>query len=187
MGGLPDDHPANYVMTVLVSMDDPGCVIQGYCRVLEGDDISLAALRAAWADGVALADAGDADMALFDGASREEQTVRFTQRDVLASLATDRHPSWRELDVAYLHTYLIDKLAVEKLGQAPTIRYVKSSAAARELGCGNRWGGAASQRDDDGPAPPRSAKPVSSCRKRARFFYPKVATGLTIHPLYPED
>jgi uncharacterized protein (DUF1015 family) len=185
-GGLPDDHPANYVMTVLVSMDDPGCVIQGYCRVLEGDDISLAALRAAWADGVALADAGDADMALFDGASREEQTVRFTQRDVLASLAADRHPSWRELDVAYLHTYLIDKLAVEKLGQAPTIRYVKSSAAARELAA--ETGGVALLPNATTMDQLRAVSEAGELMpQKSTFFYPKVATGLTIHPLYPED
>jgi uncharacterized protein (DUF1015 family) len=90
------------------------------------------------------------------------------------------------LDVAYLHTYLIDKLAVEKLGQAPTIRYVKSSAAARELAA--ETGGVALLPNATTMDQLRAVSEAGELMpQKSTFFYPKVATGLTIHPLYPED
>ncbi len=64
-GSLPGDHPANYVMFVLASMDDPGCVILPYHRALA--DLSIAALLEAWKDGIDKATMNDADLVLHDG------------------------------------------------------------------------------------------------------------------------
>ena len=45
-GKLPEDHPANFVMFVLASMDDPGCLILPYYRALKHVSVE-ALLRAA--------------------------------------------------------------------------------------------------------------------------------------------
>ena len=52
-GSLPEDHPANYVMFVLASMDDPGCLILPYYRALAKVDLST--VLDAWSGGTALA------------------------------------------------------------------------------------------------------------------------------------
>ena len=85
-----------------------------------------------------------------------------------------------------LHRYLIDKLAADKLGKAPEVRYVTSIAAAQRL----------AEEESSVSALPR---PTSMAQLRevsevgelmphkSTFFYPKLATGLTIHQLYPDE
>ncbi len=181
-GDLPVDHPVNYIMIVLVSMDDPGCVIQGYCRMLSGDGVNAESLRNAWGEGVADADSADADVVLYDGAARREVPLKFTNRAILDALAPERHDSWRKLDVAYLHTYLIEQLATEKFGVTPTIGYVKSVEIARKKA-----------ESECCVAVLPKATPMSQLREvseanelmpqKSTYFYPKLATGLTINPL----
>ena len=180
------DHPANYVMVVLASMDDPGCVIQGYCRVLVGDGVSVGALKEAWSGGVAEAGAADADLMLYDGASKKSMGLKFTNRPILDKLAPDRHESWRKLDIAYLHTYLIDDLAAKKMAKAPEVRYVKSADMAKSVA-----------EETSGVAVIPKAVPMEQLRavseanelmpQKSTYFYPKLATGMTIHSLYEEQ
>ena len=180
------DHPANFVMVVLASMDDPGCVIQGYCRVLTGDGVTAPSLSAAWREGVSPVSESDADLVLYDGSTKSKTFLKFTNRAILDDLAADRHPSWRQLDIAYLHRYLIDKLAADKLGKAPEVRYVTSIAAAQRL----------AEEESAVAALPRPTsmaqlREVSEAGElmphKSTFFYPKLATGLTIHQLYPDE
>ncbi len=182
-GGLPADHPANFVMIVLASMDDPGCVIQGYSRVLGGSGVTVDALLEAWGPGASACGEADAELTLYDGATKKTTHLRFTNRAVLEKLAPDRHPSWRKLDVAYLHTYLIDKLATEKFGGAPEIKYVKSIKDA--CAAADAWPGVAVL---PRPTPMAQLREVSEAGElmpqKSTYFYPKLATGLTIHPLY---
>lgn len=185
-GGLAKDHPANYVMIVLASMDDPGCVIQGYNRVLVGQGVDVDALTAAWAEGVKATDDKNADLTLYDGASGRSVRVNFTNRAALDTLAGDRDPSWRALDVAYLHTYLIDKLAAAKFGKVPEVRYVKSQSAAREMA--DETGGVAVLPRATPMAQLRAVSEAGELMpQKSTFFYPKLATGLTIHQLYPDE
>ncbi len=130
-GSLPADHPANFVMFVLASMDDPGCLIWPYHRALAG--IELDALLAAWKDGCATCGESDADLTLVDRTGRR-QGVRFTNRAVLAKLAPDECDAWRKLDTAYLHRYLIDELLHGK-GGAGAARSA-GGGAARAAGSG---------------------------------------------------
>jgi uncharacterized protein (DUF1015 family) len=181
--GLPDDHPAKYTLIVLASMDDPGCVIQGYSRVLVGANLTSDALLAAWASGASVCDERQADLMLFDGAAHRSIGVKFTNRAALSELAADRDPAWRALDVAYLHTYLIDKLAAEHLSAEPEVRYVKSQEGARAVA--KETGGIAVM---PRPTPMEQLRAVSEAGElmpqKSTFFFPKVATGLAIHQLY---
>jgi len=185
-GGLPKDHPANFVMIVLASMDDPGCIIQGYCRVLVGAGVNIDSLLAAWSEGIEECVDKESNLTLVGGDGGRTVHLRFTNRAVLDVLAPDRDPSWRLLDVAYLHTYLIDKLAAQEFGGAPEVRYVKSQKAAREMAAES--GGVALIPE---PTPMVQLRAVSEAGElmpqKSTFFYPKLATGFTIHLLYPEE
>lgn len=179
-GTLPDDHPANWIMFVLASMEDPGCLILPYNRTI--GQIDTAALLNAWTDGVEKCDTDAADMVLFDGANAAETPVRFTNRDALASLAPDECDAWRRLDYAYLHRYLLDELLAKKIGEKPKLHYVKSVEAAK-----------LSAKDHYGVALLVAATPMEILRgvseagglmpQKSTYFYPKLATGLAINPL----
>ncbi len=179
---LPEHHPANYVMMVLASMDDPGCVIQGYNRVLSGNGVNLSGLMEGWSDGIEATDENAADMHLFDGASKKKAAVRFTNRAILDEIASDRAPAWRELDVAYLHHYLIDDLSANANFK---IDYAKSIELACKMA-----------EESGGVAILPKATPMQQLRavseagelmpQKSTFFFPKLATGLTIHQLFEE-
>lgn len=179
-GSLPDDHPANYISFVLARMDDPGCLILPYCRVVAG--VAVATLREAWSAGTESARAGDVDVVLHDGATGEEWPLRFTNRRILASLEPSESEAWRQLDYAYLHRYLLDKMLTEAIGRAPDVRYVKSVEDAKQVA-----------RREDGVALLMNATPMAHLRavseagglmpQKSTYFHPKLATGLTLYPL----
>jgi uncharacterized protein (DUF1015 family) len=177
-GGLADDHPANQVMMVLGSMNDPGSLILPYNRVLLGADANLAAIVKAWNTGAEPAEESP-DLLLFEGTSKKEQPLRFTNRPKLAQLEPDHSPAWHQLDYAYLHRFLIEDLAK---GLEVSVQYVKSAADARELAT-----------REHGVAILTKATPMDHLRavsasgelmpQKSTYFHPKLATGLTINPL----
>ncbi|HNQ24432.1 MAG TPA: DUF1015 domain-containing protein [Phycisphaerae bacterium] len=196
---LPPDHPAHYVMMVLGSMDDPGSLIIAYNRTLA--HVDLATVLEAWKPGTALverrdpccacggrsaaaASPGNADIVLFDGKSGKEVALRFTDRPQLKTLQKGEVEPWYDLDAAYLHRYLIDELLKQRLGRAPDVRYTKSAENTRQVA-----------RDEAGvglllnPTPMAHLRAVSEAGglmpQKSTFFYPKLATGLTINPLRP--
>lgn len=177
-GPLPDDHPANFVMFVLASMDDPGCLIMPYYRTLGG--ISLERLQAAWADGVRGVPTPDqADLVLHDGKTGREVAVVFTQREALDQLAAAECPAWRKLDYAYLHRYLIDELLAKQAEHTPSIHYLKSRELAIQTA-----------QEESGVALLVKATPMAHLRavaeagglmpQKSTYFHPKLATGMTI-------
>lgn len=190
-GALPDDHPANYVMFVLASMDDPGCLILPYYRVLEHIDAQT--LVAAWSAGVTTlfpspllgegqGEGSRPDLVLWDGRSGKEIPLKFTDRAKLGMLEPNECPAWQRLDYAYLHRYLIDVLLTQHLGAAPTVHYVKSLDDAKQAA-----------RQCAGVALLVNATPMAHLRavaesgglmpQKSTYFHPKLATGLTINPL----
>jgi uncharacterized protein (DUF1015 family) len=179
-GSLRGDHPANYIMFVLASMDDPGCLILPYNRALA--DIELSTVLEAWSEGTESARAHRVDVQLYDGRTGTETRLRFTNRDILATLEPDKCRAWHTLDYAYLHRYLIEELLAKKLGCKPQLRYVKSADDARKTA-----------RDERGVALLVNATPMAHLRavseagglmpQKSTYFHPKLATGLTINPL----
>lgn len=181
-GGLSAEHPANFVMFVLASMDDPGCLILPYYRVIGG--ISLESLLDAWADGVAESKSGNAksDLRLSDAATGKELRVTYSNRKILRSLESREVAPWYDLDYAYLHRYLIDELLVRNLNLVPDVHYAKSEEQARALA-----------RDHGGVALLVNATPMAHLRavsdagglmpQKSTYFHPKLATGITINSL----
>lgn len=180
-GALDREHPANFIMFVLASMDDPGCLILPYNRVLAKVDV--AGLLAAWSGRVEPCDESTADLRLFEGSSGKTTCVRFTHRALLDRLASDHGPAWRKLDVAYLHRVLIDDALHAKRGKDdPKVHYVKSVEAAKETA-----------RVERGTAILLNATPMAHLKavseagelmpQKSTYFHPKLATGMTINPL----
>ncbi|MFQ5463348.1 MAG: DUF1015 domain-containing protein [Phycisphaerae bacterium] len=175
-GSLPPDHPANYVMFVLASMDDPGCLILPYYRALV--NVTIETLLDRWQPGVGRCAAGDADLTLHAPTDGSEVALRFTNRDVLKTLSPNQPDAWYDLDYAYLHRYLIDEL----LGNEAHILYAKSEARAKEAAA-----------TSDGVALLVKATPMAQLRavseagglmpQKSTYFYPKLATGIAINPL----
>jgi len=177
---LPADHPAQYVMMVLGSMDDPGSLIIPYNRTLARIDLDT--IVSAWQPGVEPTGAEQADVVLFEGATGKEVPLRFTDRPKLKELETGQVAPWYDLDAAYLHRYLINVLLREKLGSEPQIRYTKSAENTKQVA-----------RNENGVGLLVQATPMAHLRamseagglmpQKSTFFYPKLATGLTINPL----
>jgi len=179
-GSLPDDHPANFCMFVLASMDDPGCLILPYNRALA--NVGLQTVLDAWSPGVEACPAEQADIVLWDSRTRKEFPLRYTDRGELRLLEPGQPDPWYDLDYAYLHRCLIDELLRGELGAEPPVRYVKSAEDAKL---------AASK--ESGVALLVKATPMAHLRavseagglmpQKSTYFYPKLATGLTINPL----
>ncbi|MCH7591729.1 MAG: DUF1015 domain-containing protein [Planctomycetes bacterium] len=177
---LPDDHPANYIMFVLASMDDPGCLILPYHRALA--NVTVESLSEAWSEGTEPCEEVDADVRLVNGNTDQVTPLRFSKRSILSSLEPDQCEAWHKLDYAYLHRYLIDDLFERKLGRAPEVRYAKSAEAAKAVA-----------KEESGVALLLNATPMAHLRavseagglmpQKSTYFHPKLATGLTINPL----
>lgn len=199
LGDLPEDHPARFVFTGFCAMEDPGCVILPTHRVLSGfGETKAAAILAALDEGLEtttggpdirdveqlVADDAPHDMAIYLAAGDRICTATFTNRPILDRLAPQQSPAWRELDVAYLHRYLIDELITGKAlgGNPPSIQYIKSVAKAVEVA-----------RETRGIALLCKACTMEQLRavseagdlmpQKSTFFYPKLATGLIVYPL----
>ena len=179
-GTLPPDHAANYIMFVLASMDDPGCLILPYHRAVAS--VSAATVADAWSAGTEPCDEANADVRIVDGKSGEITPLRFSNRGALATLEPNESEAWHRLDYAYLHRYLIDELLQQKIGGTPDVRYVKSAEAAKRTA-----------KEEKGVALLVNATPMTHLRavsesgglmpQKSTYFHPKLATGLAVNPV----
>ncbi len=191
-GTLPDDHPANFVLMVLCAMEDDGLLILPTHRLLMGLDVDRAIASLQAADGVEVqpvaADAVEpvapGTFRVYDGAGDRAWRLTVEGSRVLATLAPERSEAWRRLDVAVLHRYLIDEVLRSAVldGREPEIRYIKDVREGRRKAREK----AAIQIE---MAPTSLSDLGEVCRagelmpQKSTYFYPKLATGLLIHPL----
>jgi len=199
---LPDDHPARFVLVVLCGMEDPGLVILPTHRVLvrvpEKLDIRAALEQAGGPVRVVPAGSdrsgeqascepeaasGDHRFVVYDGRLDVAFAVHVRADDVMARLEPQRSAAWRSLNVAVLHRYVLEELLQPALGgDAPTIRYITDARAARQVA--RTEGGVVFEL-----APIRMDELRAVCEagdlmpQKSTYFYPKLATGLVIHPL----
>lgn len=195
-GGLPEDHPARFVLVGFCAMEDPGAVILPTHRVISGFTAEQSnKIMDALAAGVAMkpADAksqpgqwlpASADIAIYAATGNRLAVGTFTKRSVLDTLAADRTPPYRKLDLAYLHDYLFNELITKQVlgGTAPTVQYTHAAEEAAQLA-----------RETQGmafitkPCSMGDLKAVGDAGdlmpQKSTFFYPKLATGLVVNPL----
>ncbi|TVQ00876.1 MAG: DUF1015 domain-containing protein [Planctomycetaceae bacterium] len=211
-GPLPADHPANFVMTQLVSMNDPGMIVLPTHRLLRGtpqfssDEIisrlgdlftcqklgqDVEAAAACWQrmesedrQGLmAVFATGDSQWVLCDATEAATEAMR--------RVAPDHSEDWRGLGVSLLHRLVIDEL----LGAAghPKPTYVHQ---VDEVIDGLRGEASLGENESDEPfsfaalvMPARvsDVEAISLHKERmpakSTYFFPKLLSGLVFHTL----
>jgi uncharacterized protein (DUF1015 family) len=198
-GTLSADHPANFVLIGLCAMEDPGCVILPTHRVLSGlGDLKAADLMKVWSSACSFAaapatsrDAADLilpdarhDIALYVPAEKRYYVGTFTDRGILEQLSPDRSKAWRALDLAYLHRCMLEEslTAGAMKGSPPSIGYTPSIEEAERMAA--EAGGVAILVKPTAMADLRAVADANDFMpQKSTFFYPKLATGMVIHPL----
>ncbi len=203
--GGAGDRPADYCMFVLVAMQDPGMIVLPTHRVfgamqgfsldrlaqvgagkvkierIEGGDLSV--LEAV------LPKAGPHAMGLYvpgQAGAAELAVMTTTDPDPLAASHPDRSAAWRELDVAVLQHVVVGGLLEQHFCETGEKVKWKFPHTLAELET-------EAQSEGHQLGVVMQATPLDAVRlvseagelmpQKSTFFYPKVATGLAIHPL----
>ena len=204
---FPDDHPANFILCALVSMNDPGLVVLPTHRLLHGIpnftteelhtklspffDCELVgqgpdSTGAVWAE----LDRLDEQwiLALYSQASQQWTRISAKQQaaDRLETIAAEHSAQWRELGVSALHRLVLEDAL--GLKDAPTPTYVHS---VQEVIDGLK-GNLPNQPDFQlaalvMPATVDQIETLCTLGERmpqkSTYFYPKLASGLVINTL----
>jgi uncharacterized protein (DUF1015 family) len=201
-GSLPPDHPANFVLMMLVGMSDPGLVVLPTHRLFVEPAVATAAdLKAklgecftteAAGKGPAAADSvwetietedEQGTLGLYTAGDQTWTLARITPagRARMDQVAADHGPAWRNLGVSILHRLVIGELLGAK--QIPTPGYVHLVREVVDgLGTGKYPLAALVM-----PASVEDIRKVSETGERmpakSTYFYPKLASGLVFNPL----
>ncbi len=211
-GGIADDHPANYVMTMLVGMSDPGMIVLPTHRLLRGSpkftsDEIIAKLGDAFtceklSGGV---DAAEQAWSKMESADEQGLIALYAVGDetwVLAraaqgastkmkEIAAEQSDEWQALGVSLLHRLVIDNLLGCQGHPKPT--YVHDVGETVQ---GLKGEGSQAESDSDEPytlaalvmpATLAHIEAISLHKERmpakSTYFYPKLLSGLTFNPL----
>lgn len=201
-GDLTPTDPLNYVLAVLCGMEDPGATIQPYFRsIVDLSSVTAAMLRDAlsqaftWSpvtrpqssDELAklLAAAGPQTIGVYIAKSEVCAIVSPKEADMLAAIEPKRKPAWRKSPYAIFHRYIVDEVVGPRFcnGKPPTIHYHKTMQEA-----------IADARANAGIAALMPATRMDELRdictagelmpQKSTYFFPKLATGMVINPLY---
>ena len=211
-GSIPDDHPANYVMTMLVGMSDPGMIVLPTHRMLRGTekfssaeiierlngtfdcDVISGGLEGANHVWEAMASADQQDWIGIYAVQDESWLLckaNLGAAKKMSLLAAQQSDDWRGLGVSLLHRLVIDELLGAKGHPKPT--YVHDVS---EVIDGMRGEGSQAESDSDEPytlaalvmpAKLEHVEAISLHKERmpakSTYFYPKLLSGLTFNPL----
>lgn len=142
---LPDDHPANYVLMMCVSMSDPGMLVLPTHRLFrnmpEMDSVELVEklgdsfdhefggsgpeeAAAVW--GMIDAEQEQGTLALYTAKDQQWTMVRVTEkgRERMAQIASEHSSDWQGLGVSLLHRLIVENLLDAPSSAAP--KYVRS-------------------------------------------------------------
>lgn len=189
---FPDDHPANYVLMQIVSMSDPGLAILPTHRVVRGlvDGAAEKLLESLATEFDVVETAGELPTVL-EGqiglivAGKPGGWVLTPRGDVLASRMPDRSADWRKLDVAVLHGGILEDLLTPLLaGDQVEIKYVHEASEAAEALTGEDYQLAFIMAPTPLAALRQLAATGELMPQKSTYFFPKLATGLVINPLY---
>ncbi len=202
---LPANHPANYCMFVLISMQDDGLLILPTHRLIGNvEAFNIAAFKSA-VNGVfdvveaasgpeALGEFADIQLplepahtfGLYDGRSKTLYKLTCRNQDVLAPLEKDHSDAWRRLDVAILQRYLLDEIIGPKFaaGKEITKAYTADAQEIAERTDGKKHQIALILKSTPLGALEQLAAHDEVMPQKSTYFYPKLATGLLINPVH---
>ena len=193
--GIDVEHPANYKLITLVNIEDPGLVILPTHRLIKNlEDFNLEDflrktneyfdIKKTDRDHI-VDELVASDLGTFGFYSHiTAYILKLKSSDVMKEVMPDRSDEYRNLDVAILHTILIEKV----LGVAPEKieDHVKYERGAEET----------MRKVDSGefqiamlmnPTRPEQVKEVAQNRERmpqkSTDFYPKLVSGLVFYDL----
>ncbi len=208
---LPSDHPANFVLTMLVSMSDPGLVVLPTHRLLHGvPEMTTAQLHerlspyfdceivgkgpdcagAVWAEMDRLDEQWI--MALYSRASDEWTRISGRQEavDRMAVIASEHSQDWQGLGVAVLHRLVFeDALGLKEMPKPTYVHQVQEviDGLNGKLEGNLVYPLAALVM----PATIEHIRKVSLHQERmpakSTYFFPKLVSGLVVHPLTKVD
>ena len=201
-GGMTPDHPANFVMTMFVAMDDPGLAVLPTHRLFTGvPEMDATELAAKLGDCFTCESGGNGPeqaQSLWEDmetADDQERICLYTKKDdrwtvvtltdkgreKLAEVAADHNEEWRGLGVSILHRLILDHL----LGctNLPKPNYVHLvEEVVRDAKTGEYPLAALVM-----PATVEHIRQISLGGERmpakSTYFYPKLLSGLVIHSL----
>jgi uncharacterized protein (DUF1015 family) len=201
---LPDGHPANHCLFVLISLQDPGMIILPTHRVLGSmAKYSLDAFKKASAPylkitpfagksltelELALPKAGPHAIGLYDprNPSQTMSIATTLDPDPLKASHADKSSAWRQLDVAIVQHIYVEKICQGELADPGQSVSWKFPHTAEEFDRDTRSEGYQLGLMVQ-PTPLDSVRLVSEAAElmpqKSTFFYPKLATGLVINPL----
>jgi uncharacterized protein (DUF1015 family) len=195
------EHPAaDHALFVLVAMQDPGLVILPTHRIIGGlGEFNIDALRRKLGDNADLTEqpggagavAGyggqtlptrpGGTFGLYDGTARKLYELRIKNPDVLKPLEPTQSQAWRSLDVAILQRYLLDEIIAP--GGRCTKAYTASAADVVPMTDGVTRQIALLPRPTPLGALVELGKHNEVMPQKSTYFFPKLATGLVLHPL----
>lgn len=202
-GKLTDDMAApNFVLMMLVGMQDPGLQILPTHRLVSGlPDITSAELQKCLAGHCEIEVIGTGDEAALDtwelieaegdqnvfgfGTAADNTWIlaRVTDDSPMATLASEHSAAWQSLGVSLLHKLLLDELIFKQFGGDPKFQYVHRldettaalNAKTHQLGC------------LVAPATIEQVREIAAGREtmppKSTYFYPKLLSGLVVHSL----
>jgi len=204
---LPEEHPAQFVLSMVMSMDDPGLIVLPTHRLFPGvAELSAAELTAKIGDAFDCEPAGQGPEAaaavwkqieelddqgafgLYTSKDQQWTLVTANQQTTarMAAVASDHSEAWQSLGVAMLHGLIIDELLGMKAHPKPTYVHLIDEVVQ---GLNGQLEGqlhyplAALVM----PATVDDVRQVSLHNERmpakSTYFYPKLLSGLVVNPL----
>jgi uncharacterized protein (DUF1015 family) len=197
-----DEHPANFILMMLVGMSDPGLVILPTHRLVSGlpnlTGEQLAALLAPHfkVERIGTGEKGARDTwELIETDGSQEvlgfgtvadgvwQIARLQSGAEMGRLAADHSPTWQGLAVAILHVLVLEQLIKPALKASPACKYVHllrevlDSTASRECQLAVLVP----------PATMSHVETIAGNREKmppkSTYFYPKLLSGLVLNSL----
>lgn len=208
-GSLPEEHPAQYVLSMMVSMDDPGLIVLPTHRLIEGcASLTAPQLREKLGQYFDCEDAGEGPqdagkvwqriekldeqsvLALYTTADKRWTLIsaNASALDRMREIAPDQSDDWRGLGVAILHRLVFEDLlgVHEKELPKPTYVHLVDEVVS---GLEGRLEGAKTYPLAAlvMPATVNDIRAVSLHNERmpakSTYFYPKLLSGLVVNPL----
>ncbi len=173
---------------VLVAAEDPGMIVLPTHRVICGlagiSTDKLADLLSNHEDFTLTASADDSMFGIYDPTTKQTVGLNPKHDDVLAEYLPDKPEVWRKLDVAILHEGLIERVLKPQFGpDCVTFKYTADLNAMKTM-AGEEPGRLGIIMRS---TPLDSVMAVSLADEvmppKSTYFYPKLATGLVMHPL----
>jgi uncharacterized protein (DUF1015 family) len=122
---------------------------------------------------------------LYDARTKKLYQLRSENHDILAKLEPTRSQAWQRLDVAILQRYLLDEVIQPRFGHGKEIAkgYTAHAKEIIEQVDGKTYQIALLLRPTPLHALEELGKAGEVMPQKSTYFFPKLATGVTINPL----